>query len=75
VSGALKPEVCEVLHRTAAEFLAAETAQMFSADAGDSREFIQGPRTAKIDFHALPNTPQSVVGAMRLGEADHIIVK
>ena len=70
----LQAEVGEVLHGAAAEFLAAEAAQVFLADAGDAGEIGEGPGFGEVGLDALPEPPEAVVWMPWLGEADDVVV-
>ena len=47
---------------------------MLAAEAGDGGKFIKRPRAGEVDFHSLPDAPEPVVGGVRLGETQDVVV-
>ena len=74
VHGALEAEERELLAWAAADFLAAEAAEVFVAHAGDGGEFVEGPRSFQIGFDDLPHAPESLVRDVRAGEAEDVVM-
>lgn len=74
VHGALESEEGELLAGAAADFLAAEAAEVFVAHAGDGGEFVEGPWAFEIGFDDLPHAPEPFVGDVRAGEAEDVVM-
>lgn len=72
--GVLHAQVDNVMHRTAAEFTTAQSAQVLGAEVAMGGEAIEGPRFMEAIADVFPKIAEAIIRLPWAGESHHIRV-